>query len=248
MPNTLRVGWMGLASGVLVLAHTLAVGQAAPEGAAPAAAPASAAPATPSTAASPAPLDPFATGKAASGETKAALCSACHGPNGNSANPVWPRLAGQSAVYVAEQLRLFRAGVRDNPVMKPLAAALSDQDINDLAVYYQAQTPTGLEADPSYWKSGEALYVSGDAARGVPACVACHGPAGRGNLAAGYPALRAQQSVYVVKQLNDYASGARYTGPNPVQASRNGMMMLTLARRMTPEEIRDVASYVQGMR
>jgi len=248
MPNTLRVGWMGLASGVLVLAHTLAVGQAAPEGAAPAAAPASAAPATPSAAASPAPLDPFATGKAASGESKAALCSACHGPNGNSANPVWPRLAGQSAVYVAEQLRLFRAGVRDNPVMKPLAAALSDQDIDDLAVYYQAQTPTGLEADPSYWKSGEALYVSGDAARGVPACVACHGPVGRGNLAAGYPALRAQQSVYVVKQLNDYASGARYTGPNPVQASRNGMMMLTLAKRMTPEEIRDVASYVQGMR
>ncbi|HVP34707.1 MAG TPA: c-type cytochrome [Steroidobacteraceae bacterium] len=239
---------MGLASGVLVLAHTLAVGQAAPEGAAPAAAPASAAPATPSAAASPAPLDPFATGKAASGESKAALCSACHGPNGNSANPVWPRLAGQSAVYVAEQLRLFRAGVRDNPVMKPLAAALSDQDIDDLAVYYQAQTPTGLEADPSYWKSGEALYVSGDAARGVPACVACHGPVGRGNLAAGYPALRAQQSVYVVKQLNDYASGARYTGPNPVQASRNGMMMLTLAKRMTPEEIRDVASYVQGMR
>ena len=247
MPNT--VSWMGLASGVLLLAHTLAVGQAPPAGAAPAAAPASAAPpAAPAAAASPAPLDPFATGKAASGEAKAALCSACHGPNGNSANPVWPRLAGQSAVYVAEQLRLFRSGVRDNPVMKPLAAALSDQDINDLAVYYQAQTPTGLEADPSYWKSGEALYVSGDTARGVPACVACHGPVGRGNLAAGYPALRAQQSVYVVKQLNDYASGARYTGPNPVQASRNGVMMLTLAKRMTPEEIRDVASYVQGMR
>ena len=235
---------MGLASGVLLLAHTLAVGQASPAAAAPAAAPASTAPA----AASPASLDPFATGKAASGEAKAALCSACHGPNGNSANPVWPRLAGQSAVYVAEQLRLFRSGVRDNPVMKPLAAALSDQDINDLAVYYQAQTPAGLEADPSYWKSGQALYVAGDAARRVPACVACHGPVGRGNLAAGYPALRAQQSVYVVKQLNDYASGARYTGPNPAQASRNGMMMLDLARRLTPEEIRDVASYVQGMR
>jgi len=245
MPNTLRVGWMGLASGVLLLAHTLAVGQASPAAAAPAAAPASVAPAA---AASPAPLDPFATGKAASGEAKAALCSACHGPNGNSANPVWPRIAGQSAVYVAEQLRLFRSGVRDNPVMKPLASALSDQDIDDLAVYYQAQTPTGLEADPSYWKPGEALYVSGDAARGVPGCVACHGPVGRGNLAAGYPALRAQQSVYVVKQLNDYASGARYTGPNPVQASRNGVMMLTLAKQMTPEEIRDVASYVQGMR
>jgi cytochrome c553 len=71
---------------------------------------------------------------------------------------------------------------------------------------------------------------------------------GRGNLAAGYPALRAQQSVYVVKQLNDYASGARYTAPNPAQASRNGVMMLTLAKRLTPEEIRDVASYLQGMR
>jgi cytochrome c553 len=236
---------MGLASGVLVLAHTLAVGQASPAAAAPAAAPASAAPAT---AASPAPLDPFATGKAASGEAKAALCTACHGPNGNSVNPEWPRLAGQSAVYIAEQLRLFRSGVRNNPIMKPLASALSDQDISDLAVYYEAQSPTGLEADPSYWKSGEALYLSGDPKREVPACVACHGPVGRGNLAAGYPALRAQQSVYVAKQLTDYASGARYTAPNPDQASRNGVMMLTLAKRLTPEEIRDVASYVQGMR
>jgi cytochrome c553 len=115
-------------------------------------------------------------------------------------------------------------------------------------VYFEAQTPTGLEADPSYWKPGQAIYLSGDAARGVPACVACHGPVGRGNLAAGYPALRAQQSVYVVKQLNDYASGARYTGGNPPQADPNAVMMLTLAKRMSPEEIRDVASYVQGMR
>src|SRR5438270_776701 len=75
-----------------------------------------------------------------------------------------------------------------------------------------------------------------------------HGPVGRGNLAAGYPALRAQQAVYVVKQLNDYASGARYGGPNPQQASRNGAMMFSIARRLTPEQIRDVASYVQGMR
>jgi cytochrome c553 len=191
---------------------------------------------------------PFTTGKAASGEAKAALCTACHGPQGNSVNPEWPRLAGQSAIYIAGQLKLFRSGVRDNPIMKPLAASLSDQDINDLAVYYEAQTPTGLEADPSYWKPGEAVYLSGDTARGVPACVACHGPVGRGNLAAGYPALRAQQSVYVVKQLKDYASGARYTGAAPPQTDPNAVMMLTLAKRMTPEEIRDVASYVQGMR
>ena len=243
MPNTLRVGWIGLTLSALALTQTLAAAEQPAAGPAPAAAPAPA----PASAAA-APSVPFATGKVASGEAKAALCSACHGPNGNSVNPEWPRLAGQSAVYIAEQLRLFRSGVRDNPVMKPLAAALSDQDISDLAVYYEAQTPTGLEADPSYWKAGEALYASGDAKRGVPACSACHGPVGRGNLAAGYPALRAQQSVYVVKQLNDYASGARYTGPNPAQASRNGVMMLTLAKRLTPEEIRDVASYVQGMR
>jgi cytochrome c553 len=227
MPNTHRVGWTGLAIAALLLAPALAAAQ---------------------TAAAPAPTSPFTTGKAAGGEAKAALCSACHGPQGNSVNPEWPRLAGQSAVYIAEQLKLFRAGVRDNPTMKPLAAALSDQDISDLAVYYEAQTPSGLEADPSYWKAGAALYVSGDAARNVPACVACHGPVGRGNLAAGYPALRAQQSVYVIKQLNDYASGARYTGTDAAHSDPNSVMMLTLAKRLTPEEIRDVASYVQGMR
>jgi cytochrome c553 len=231
----------------VALAQTLAVAQTSPPATASGAAPASATAAAAAPAAA-VPSDPFTTGKAASGEAKAALCSACHGPNGNSVNPEWPRLAGQSAVYIAEQLRLFRSGVRNNPIMKPLAESLSDQDVSDLAVYYQAQTPSGLEADPSYWKAGETLYLSGDTERGVPACVACHGPVGRGNLAAGYPALRAQQSVYVVKQLNDYASGARYSSPNPAQASRNGVMMLTLAKRLTPEEIRDVASYLQGMR
>ena len=194
------------------------------------------------------PDDPFKDGDVARGTAKAAVCSACHGPNGNSTAPDWPRLAGQSAVYIVEQLRLFRSGVRDNPVMKPLASTLSDQDINDLAVYYEAQTPTGLEADPSFWRAGETLYLRGDRAHDVPACVACHGPVGRGNLAAGYPALRAQQSVYVVKQLNDYKSGGRYTGANAAGASRNGAMMFTIAPRLTPEQMRDVASYVQGMR
>jgi cytochrome c553 len=204
---------------------------------------------TPTAAAAAAPADaPFADGDAARGATKATVCSACHGPNGNSTTPEWPRLAGQNAVYIVEQLRLFRSGVRNNPVMKPLASTLSDQDIDDIAVYYEAQTPLGLEADPSYWQAGEALYLRGDRAREVPACVACHGPVGRGNLAAGYPALRAQQSVYVAKQLNDYASGARYTGTHPEAASHNGAMMFAIARRLSPEQIRDVASYVQGMR
>ena len=254
MPRTLRVGWMGLtvtAMFALAMAPALTRAQS-PAAAAPAAAAATAAPApaAPAAAAPPTAVStfPFTSGKAADGATKSVVCSSCHGPNGNSVNPEWPRLAGQSAVYIAEQLRVFRSGVRNNPIMKPLAATLSDQDISDLAVYYEAQTPTGLEADPSYWQAGEALYLRGDRTHEVPACVACHGPVGRGNLAAGYPALRAQQSVYVVKQLNDYASGARYTAPNPAQASRNGVMMLTIAKQLTSEQIRDVASYVQGMR
>jgi cytochrome c553 len=255
MPQSLRVGSTGWAIiagallGSLAPSHGLSQAPAA-QPAAPTPAPASAA----APAAAPAPVAaaaselPFTQGKADDGATKSAVCSACHGPNGNSVNPEWPRLAGQSAVYIVEQLRLFRAGNRANPVMQPLAATLSDQDIADLAVYYEAQTPTGLEADPSYWQKGEALYLQGDRGRNIPGCVACHGPVGRGNLASGYPALRAQQAIYVVKQLNDYASGARYSGPNALQASRNGVMMFTIAKRLTPDQIRDVASYVQGMR
>jgi cytochrome c553 len=230
MAKTMRFGWAGLAALGLAQANAQTSTQAP-------------------SAASPEAAFPFANGSIQEGGTKAAICSSCHGPNGNSVNPEWPRLAGQSAVYIAEQLRLFRTGARDNPVMKPMATALSDKDISDLAVYYEAQTPLGLEADPSYWQAGQALYRRGDRARNIPGCVACHGPAGRGNLAAGYPALRAQQSVYVVKQLNDYASGARYQGaPNPAQASRNGVMMITVAKRLTPEDMRNLASYVQGLR
>ena len=271
MLQRVRVGWIvrAAAAGALTcsLAPTLVPAQtpSAPPAtpAAPTASPPTAPPASTQTpAASGAPAagaaaapggaaltpDPFTHGKVADGAAKSAVCASCHGPNGNSTNPDWPRLAGQSAVYIAEQLRLFRSGVRTNPVMQPLAAQLKDQDIDDLAVYYQAQTPQGLEADPSYWKDGEALYLRGDAGHEIPACVACHGPVGRGNLAAGYPALRAQQSVYVVKQLNDYASGKRYTGANPAAATRNGIMMFTIAKRLSPEQIRDIASYVQGMR
>jgi cytochrome c553 len=192
---------------------------------------------------------PYDHGSVQNGAGKAALCFGCHGPNGNSANPAWPTLAGQSALYAAEQLRLFRAHVRDNPVMTALAAGLSDTDIADLAVFFAAQTPTGLEADPSYWKLGQTLYLRGDTSRNIPACTACHGPIGRGNPAAGYPALRGQQSVYTMKQLNDYAQGSRYSGASAENhASPNGYIMTTIAKRLAPDEIRNLASYVQGLR
>ena len=192
--------------------------------------------------------DPYTDGSAQAGTTKAAVCFSCHGPDGNSQNPVWPRLAGQNAVYIAEQLHLFKDGIRKNPVMQPMAAGLSDQDIDNLAVFFAAQTPVGLEADPSYWKSGQALYLHGDETHGVPACAACHGPLGRGNPAAGYPALEAQQSVYVVSQLQNYANRTRYSGANATTASPNSVIMFDIAKNLTPEEIRDVASYVQGLR
>jgi cytochrome c553 len=190
-------------------------------------------------------------GSADAGATKAAVCTACHGVNGNSVNPEWPSLAGQNAAYLREQLAMFKAKKRNNPIMAPIIEPLSDQDFADLAEFFAAQTPTGLEADPSYWKAGEALYRSGDAARNIPACMACHGPAGQGNAGAGYPALRAQHSVYTVKQLQDYLTKNRYRDANDtnnVNTTRNSAMMTTIAARLTPEDIRNLASYLQGLR
>ena len=190
-------------------------------------------------------------GSAEAGAAKAAVCTACHGVNGNSANPEWPSLAGQNAAYIREQLAMFKAKQRNNPIMAPIIEPLSEQDFADVAEYFAAQTPTGLEADPSYWKAGEALYKSGDIARNIPACTACHGPAGQGNPGAGYPALRAQHSVYTVKQLQDYLTKNRYRDPNDannVHTTRNSAMMTTIAARLTPEDIRNLASYLQGLR
>jgi cytochrome c553 len=179
-------------------------------------------------------------GNVQSGASKAVVCQACHGANGNSNNPEWPSLAGVGADYIAEQLKNFKEGKRNNPVMMPNAMSLSPDDMADLGAYFGSLTNTGLEADPSYWQAGQKLYQSGDAARGIPACMACHGPTGYGNEPAKFPALRGQQSVYLAKQLNDYASGARNTGPNGI--------METIAKRLSPDDIRNVSSYLQGLR
>jgi cytochrome c553 len=190
-------------------------------------------------------------GNAEAGATKAAVCGACHGPTGNSVNPEWPNIAGQNEVYLREQLAMIKAKKRNNPVMQPIVEPMSDQDFADVAAYFSKQTPAGLESDPSYWKAGEALYKSGDAARGIPACMACHGPGGQGNAGSGYPALRAQHAVYTVKQLQDYLTKNRYRDPanaQTVYTTRNSAMMTTIAPRLTPEDIRNLASYLQGLR
>ena len=187
---------------------------------------------------------------ATAGEAKAAVCTACHGVNGNSVNPEWPNLAGQGSVYINEQLKLFRAGHRNNLVMYPLAVALTDDDIRDLAAYYSRQTPNGLEADPATVKAGEALYRGGDRARNIPSCASCHGPRGLGMTTAGYPKLRGQHATYTLKALNDYAAEQRYVDVNSGEKtrSRNGHMMTSIAKRLTDEDKAALASYIQGLR
>jgi cytochrome c553 len=182
----------------------------------------------------------FAAGSVAAGATKSVVCQACHGANGNSVNPEWPSLAGIGADYIAEQLANFKSGKRNNAIMMANVMTLTPDDMADLAAYFDSQKNTGLEADPSYYKAGETLYRAGDKTRGIPACMACHGPTGRGNEPGKIPALAGQHSVYVINQLGEYASGARTTGPN-------GIMQM-IAKRLTPDDMRNVASYAQGLR
>jgi cytochrome c553 len=193
-----------------------------------------------------------AAADASAGAAKAATCTACHGPAGNSANPLWPNLAGQNAAYIVGQLKLFKSNARINSqgIMMGMAQTLDDQAMLDVATYFSTQTLTGLEADPSYWQAGQKLYRGGDPARGIPACMACHGPSGHGNPAAGYPSLHSQHAEYVVKELNDYAGGKRYatTDKGESAGGANAAIMATIAQRLSPEDMRNLASYVQGLR
>lgn len=182
----------------------------------------------------------LADGNAEAGAAKSAVCQACHGANGNSVNPEWPSLAGLGADYIVEQLQNFKSGKRNNPIMMGNVLALTPEDMADIAAYFGNQVNTGLQADPSVAKAGEKLYRGGDKARGIPACMACHGPSGAGIDTAKFPPLRGQHSVYVAKQLTDYASGARTSDPNGI--------MQTIAKRLSADDIHLISSYVQGLR
>jgi len=175
-----------------------------------------------------------------SGQAKSGVCAACHGVDGNSVNPEWPSLAGQNASYIVAQLQHFKDGDRQNPLMSPQAAALNPQDMADLAAYFSSQTITPKEADPDLVTRGQKIYRGGDEARGITACIACHGPNGRGNAVAGYPAIAGQHATYLANQLRLYGSGDRSSDPN--------QMMRSIARRMTENDIKAVASYMQGLR
>jgi cytochrome c553 len=181
-------------------------------------------------------------GSLEAGKSKSVTCAACHGQAGVSVNPLWPNLAGQSADYIVSQLQAFKRGDRVNPLMSSQAMLLSDEDMRNLAVYYESlpQAASAI-ANPATVAKAEAIYRGGIESKEVPACLACHGPTGRGNPAAQYPALNGQHADYTAKQLRDYASGAR-------KSDGTTRVMRTIASRLSEEEIAAIASYVQGLK
>lgn len=186
--------------------------------------------------------DPFTQGSAEAGAAKAAVCSACHGPAGKSSNPEWPKLAGQSSRYTYQQLQNYKNGVRKNPLMSAQAAALSDQDMRDLAAYFAAQPFSPGVASEAAVATAQKIYRSGDATRELPACAACHLPNGAGVAASAYPRLGGQHSTYAAKSLRDYRELSKAALPDG-----NLRTMATVAGKLTDAEIEALASYVNGL-
>jgi len=187
-------------------------------------------------------LPVLAIGDADAGQGKAAVCAACHGVDGNSVVPNWPKIAGQHADYLQRQLTLIKGGDRPVPEMAGITPGLSDQDMEDLAAYFSSQTPSPGLTDEALRVSGEQLYRSGNPATDVPACMSCHGPAGEGNPLSGYPHLAGQHAVYSEKMLTGFRAGTTW-GANDASSK----IMTGVANRLTDAEIKAVASYIQGL-
>jgi len=189
----------------------------------------------------------IAAGDAASGQTKAAACMACHGPDGNSLVDMWPKLAGQIPVYIVKQLQDFKAGRRSNEQMSPMAQPLADQDMADLAAYFSNQKVKPGEGKQELLAQGEKLFNKGRSQPSVViACVGCHGLGGSGNrqwnkaysnmptvLA---PAIGGQHPAYVVKQLKAFRDKER--------SNDIGSTMRNIASRLDDKEIAAVAEYI----
>lgn len=166
------------------------------------------------------------------------VCAACHGIDGNSTASSNPTLAGQHPAYIVTQLKAFKSGQRQNPTMLGMASALSDADMRNVAAYFGAQTPKENQAlDKTLIEAGGKLYRAGNPVTRVPACMACHGPAGAG-IADAYPRLGSQQSAYVLKQLTDFKAGT----------VRKNQVMNDIASRLSDAEMKAVAEYISGLR
>ncbi len=191
----------------------------------------------------------LAAGDAAAGKAKSATCVACHRPDGNSVNPIWPKLAGQSASYISKQLRDFKAKRRSNETMAPMVEPLSEQDIEDLAAYFSSQFINAGSGQSDLLNAGKEVYRKGDMRRAVIACVGCHGLTGKGNydLLASVkapsvveaPAIGCQHAEYLKNQLKGFRDGTR---TNDV-----GRIMRNITAKMTDEEIDAVAEYIAAL-
>ncbi len=178
-------------------------------------------------------------GDPAKGETLSQTCAACHSVDGNSINPVWPKLAGQHAGYIVKQLQDFKEGKRINAQMTAMVASLSEQDMEDLAAYFSSKKIKTGSAKAELIESGQRIYRSGDNQTGVSACMACHGPAGAGNPGALYPSIAGQHAAYTAVQLKTFKSEERNNDENKV--------MRSIAGPMTNAQIEAVSEYIQGL-
>lgn len=173
------------------------------------------------------------------------VCAACHGPDGNSAVPNFPKLAGLGEKYLLKQLTDIRDGRRPIASMVGQVDNMSDEQLADIAAYYAAQTRTSEQANPDMIKLGEQIYRGGISDRGVPACAACHSPNGKGNGPAGFPPLAGQYADYIASSLRAYRQG--YEDPAGRTNDGDTMIMRATAFKLSDMEIDAVSSYASGL-
>ena len=179
-------------------------------------------------------------GDAAAGQAKTAVCGACHGPDGNSMAPNFPKLAGQGDRYLLKQLHEIKDGKRQVLEMTGQLTNLNDQDLADIAAYYASQKSSVGAADPALVARGEELFRGGDLQKGLPACTGCHAPDGQGNAPAGFPHVGGQHASYIEKQLTDFREGDRTN-------DCDSMIMRAIAAKLSNKDIKALASYIQGL-
>ena len=187
----------------------------------------------------------FAGGDAQAGQQKAGSCLGCHGADGNSLVPTFPKLAGLGEKYLLKQMQDIRDGRRPVAVMAGQVDNMTDQDLADIAAFYNSQARSGGQADPEKLALGRKVYLAGIAERQVPACAACHSPTGNGNGPAGYPSLGGQHAEYTAGQLKMFRKG--YEDPTGRTNGGGAKIMRTTAFRMSDMEIEAVASYIAGL-
>lgn len=165
------------------------------------------------------------------------VCAGCHGADGNSLIPTFPKLAGQQKVYLLRELKDYKSGKRVSEVMVPLVANLSDDELTHLAAYYAKQKPAaGTVSNPSLLGVGKELYLKGNSKTDVPSCDSCHEEDGSGS--GKFPRVAGQHTEYALDQFRLYATGKRTNGARVMQA---------VASRMSEEETRAVAEYMASM-